>query len=330
MASRHAEKAVVMIPSTSTQRTAQYVSVNDAQKNLVVAMADMNIFEKDILKDHISDFKIWPKLKWVVVDANWKPEIARQIMNRYSSAGIKVAFEPVSVAKAARMMSPVTDNDTAELGIFPYHSVDLATPNQHELASMHAAAKNYGLFESQRWWEVIDALGISSAGARSRFVSITNSAMTDQGIPLQNIQLLPFFPTIITKLGAHGLLLTELLRPKDPRLTDPAHSSYILCRTFASSTEDNIGGVYMRLFPSVERVDDILSVNGVGDTLLGVLVAGLADGLALDEKLVNLAQKAAVMTLRSEKSVHPDLNILKDKLLELKAYLGRNMEAGSS
>jgi len=306
-----------MIPSNSTQRTAQYVAVNDAQKNLVVAMADMGIFEKDILKEYISDFKIWPRLKWVVVDANWKPEIAKEIMNKYSSLGIKVAFEPVSVAKAARIMAPASENDAAKINIFPNHSVDLVTPNQHELASMHAAAKHHGLFESQRWWEVIDALGISSAGARTRFVSITNAAMTDQGIPLQNIQLLPFFPTIITKLGADGLLLTELLRPKDPRLTDPAHSSYILCRTFASSTEDQIGGVYMRLFPSVERVDDIVSVNGVGDTLLGVLVAGLANGITLDEKLINLAQRAAVMTLRSEKSVHPDLHVLKDELSKI-------------
>lgn len=74
----------------------------------------------------------------------------------------------------------------------------------------------------------------------------------------------------------------------------------------------------MRLFPSVERVDDIVSVNGVGDTLLGVLVAGLANGIGLGEKLINLAQRAAVMTLKSDKSVNPDLHILRDELSEMK------------
>jgi len=46
------------------------------------------------------------------------------------------------------------------------------------------------------------------------------------------------------------------------------------------------GGVYMRLFPPVEVVEDIVSVNGVGDTFLGVLVVGLAKGLELNEDRV--------------------------------------------
>ena len=70
----------------------------------------------------------------------------------------------------------------------------------------------------------------------------------------------------------------------------------------------------MRLFPSVEKVDDIVSVNGVGDTFLGVVVAGLAKGLRLDDKLVNIAQKGAVMTLRSKEAVAPGLGKLSEDL----------------
>ena len=36
---------------------------------------------------------------------------------------------------------------------------------------MHTAAKKWGFFESQRWWEVIDSLGIPSSGLRDRFVA---------------------------------------------------------------------------------------------------------------------------------------------------------------
>jgi pseudouridine-5'-phosphate glycosidase/pseudouridine kinase len=162
---------------------------------------------------------------------------------------------------------------------------------------------------------VIDALGIPGSGARDRFVSLTNKKMTDDGIPLQTIQLLPFIPTILTKLGANGVLLTKLLKTDDPDLTDPDSTPYILCRTSNGSTE--VGGVYMRLFPALETVEDVVSVNGVGDTFLGVLVAGLAKGLKLDERLVDIAQRGAILTLRSKEAVSPDLGILSKSLDEL-------------
>ena len=73
----------------------------------------------------------------------------------------------------------------------------------------------------------------------------------------------------------------------------------------------------MRHFPAVEVVEDVVSVNGVGDTFLGVLVAGLAKGLTLDERLIETAQRGAVMTLRSKESVSPTLGLLQGKLDEL-------------
>ncbi|KAH8586460.1 Indigoidine synthase A like protein-domain-containing protein [Bisporella sp. PMI_857] len=307
---------ILKISSSTSRRTAQYIAVNDAKGDLVIAIADMGVFEERILDSHLSTIQVSDNLKWIVVDANWNPDTARAIMSKYSSLGVKVAFEPVSVAKSSRILQPSL-KDRVNLGVYPQNMVNLTTPNQHELSAMHAAAREYGLFENEEWWKVIDAFGISSAGARDRFVSITNSAMTDRGIPLQTVQLLPFFPTIVTKLGVDGVLLTELLKPNDPRLRDPIHSKYILCRTFNMSDKLSIGGVYMRLYPCVEKVEDVVNVNGVGDTFLGVLVAGLARGLPLRNDLINLAQKGAVMTLRSKMSVHPKLRDLNKPLLDL-------------
>jgi pseudouridine-5'-phosphate glycosidase/pseudouridine kinase len=300
--------------TTAPNRTAQYVAVNDTKKDLVVAMADMSIFDREgaalNLSQHIS-----PALKWVVIDANWHPNTLRNIISQGRSSNAKVAFEPVSTAKSAALFHTEGSTNNLPIQIFPSNSIDLATPNHHELAAMHASAKKGEYFESQEWWEVIDALGIPSSGARDRFVSLTNKKMTDEGIPLQTIQLLPFIPTILTKLGADGVLLTELLKPNDPRLTDRASAPYILSRTSNGNTE--VGGVYMRLFPPSEVVEDVVSVNGVGDTFLGVLVAGLSKGLKLDEKLIDIAQRGAVMTLRSKESVSPKLGLLKDRLDEL-------------
>jgi pseudouridine-5'-phosphate glycosidase/pseudouridine kinase len=302
-------------------RTAQYVAVNDAKKDLVVAMADMalfsNIDNRDLLLPRSTTYQASHKPKWVVIDANLNSLIARQIFSRYKSLGVKTAFEPVSVAKSSSIFnaSPTTSPQKVLLEVFPNHLIDLATPNKHELAAMHASAKKQEYFESDSWWHVIDSLGIPSSGARDRFVALTSREMTDKGIPLQTIQLLPFLPTILTKLGSEGVLLTELLTPDDGRLTDPRSAPYILSRTSNGSTK--AGGVYMRLFPAVEVVDDIVSVNGVGDTFLGVLVAGLAKGVRLDEKLIEVAQRGAVMTLRSKEAVSPELGVLREELDEL-------------
>jgi len=82
------------------------------------------------------------------------------------------------------------------------------------------------------------------------------------------------------------------------------------------SGNPSVGGVYLRHFPAAETVskEDIVSVNGVGDTFLGVLTAGLAKGLPLDEKLIHIAQKASVMTLKSKESVSPEIVCLSAEL----------------
>ncbi|KUJ18684.1 uncharacterized protein LY89DRAFT_732237 [Mollisia scopiformis] len=300
------------------RRTAQYIAINDANKNLVMAMADMSIFDEFSDASSLSVSKIlledsFSRDLWIVVDANWSPSILKSLV-KSRPPNSRFIFEPVSVPKAGRIFGSPKDSGQP-LQTFPGNEIYLSTPNQYELAAMHATAKKNEYFETQRWWEIIDALGIPSSGARDRFVSITNAKMTDEGIPLQTIQLLPYIPKILTKLGAEGVLLTELLEPDDPRLTDPDSAPFILSRTANGSKE--VGGVYIRLFPPVEVVDDIVSVNGVGDTFLGVLVAGLEKGCKLDEKLIHIAQRGAVMTLKRKESVSPNLAELLPDLMDL-------------
>lgn len=69
----------------------------------------------------------------------------------------------------------------------------------------------------------------------------------------------------------------------------------------------------MRLFPAAEVVQEeqIVSVNGVGDTFLGVVVAGLAKGRRVEE-LIDGAQRAAVLTLKSGEAVSPEIAGLRD------------------
>lgn len=300
----------------SSARTAQYVTVNDTQKDLVLAMADMAILE-GCQSDVDTMWK--PRLdrhrpKWLVVDANWDPSTLKRWIMHGKAANARVAFEPVSVAKSQRLFASEPD-DSFDLGVVPNHKVSLAAPNRLELASMHSIARNAGYFERDDWWQVIDALGLSSSGSRDKLVSITSSSFVDEGIPQQSIQLLPFIPTILTKLGDKGALMTQILTCGDDRLTSSADAIYILSR--ADIDHPTIGGVYMRLFPPAEKVpaEDVVSVNGIGDTFLGVIIAGLAK-----EKpkplgdLVPIAQQGSVMVLRHKESVSPEITKLKDLL----------------
>lgn len=302
--------------SISGSRTAQYVAVNDAQKNLVLAMADM-----DILEDTGGDFDtIWKrqidecKPKWLVLDANWNPITLRKWLNAAKASGARVAFEPVSTAKSKRIFPP-THRIEATLTTVPNHSVNLATPNSLELESMHEAASSAGAFEREDWWRTVDSIGLSSAGSRDKLVSLTNLSLVDQGVPQQSIRLLPFMPCILTTLGEHGVLMTQLLQPGDDRLTNPIAAPFILSHSTDGS--DVVGGVYMRLFPPIEEVsrDEILSVNGVGDTFLGIIMAGLTKENAKDlADLIDIAQRGSVLTLKSKEAVSPEISILQSAL----------------
>ena len=306
-------------------RTAQYIAVNDLNKDLVLAMADMSILEEptSALKPFKSPSNdtftnVWlPQInetrpKHIVLDANWSPIAISRWLEASKSISAHVSFEPVSTAKAIGIFQLPTDK---QISTFPTASIDLSTPNQFELSAMHAAARSLDFFDRDDWWHVIDALGIPSTGARVAFAQATSSALVDQGVPQQCVQLLPFIPSLCVKLGPQGVLLAQILPVGDERLHSREHSPYILSRCNNQSEATlGVGGVYMRLFPAAERVleEDIVSVNGVGDTFLGALVAGLAvaGGVKLED-LVDIAQQAAVMTLKSKEAVSPEIAALR-------------------
>lgn len=280
-------------------RTAQYVAINNSHKDLVLAMADMKILEAhpdfDVLwKPHLDICKP----KWLVIDTNWNESMLYKWIKAGQALGAKIACEPVSVAKSRRLFA-------VNLEVFPDQALNLATPNSLELISMYSAAQEAGLFHKESWKQIMDAIGISTPALQTRLIAITNRFLVEEGLPQQSLQLSPFIPSIVTKLGEKGVLLTLLLAQGDARLSSPDCAPYILSRSYKDA---NIGGVYMRLFPPIEAVPKthIMSVNGVGDTFLGVLIHGLLKDRAIED-IINIAQKASVMTLMSKEAVSPDI-----------------------
>jgi pseudouridine-5'-phosphate glycosidase/pseudouridine kinase len=323
--------AVKVLPAESGRRTAQYISVNEQNKDLTIAMADMSILnlpeagKEDIIAQAFDDCWL-PQLEesrptHVVIDANWPLQYLARWFEAAKSVDAHVTFEPVSNAKAItpfQLPALPGHKQSETLSAFPHSSIHLSTPNSYELSAMHSAAHSLGFFERQDWWEVIDSLGIPSTGARVAMSLATSPELVDQGIPQQSVRLLPFISTICTKLGSKGVLVTQLLSAGDPRLTSGAHAPFILSRC-TNGTEDTlgVGGVYMRLFPPAEEVkpEDIVSVNGVGDTFAGTLVAELAKAKVEGknkgvEDCIDIAQRAAVLTLKSSEAVNPAISSL--------------------
>lgn len=306
----------VLSPSLGV-RTAQYVAINDAKKDLFVAVADMTIMELSENELDVEGF--WGSVvaqaqpNWLVVDGNWSSSVMAKWIELGQKVGARIAFEPVSTAKATRLFTRLAEGKPSGIigpsDTVPRSKLDLAAPNELELTSMYSTAREMGLFDSPEWWNIINELNLSSAGSRDLLVSVTSPSLVDAGIPQQSIQLLPFIPALLTKLGPQGVLLTRLLPRGDARLTSPDYAPYIVSRCASvGSGNEMVGGVYMRLFPpeTVLADQDVVSVNGAGDTLLGVVVAGLASDRYAGkhiEDIIPLAQKASLCTLQSKGGV---------------------------
>jgi pseudouridine-5'-phosphate glycosidase/pseudouridine kinase len=97
-----------------------------------------------------------------------------------------------------------------------------------------------------------------------------------------------------------------LLKANDPRLSSSEASPYVLSR--CSNGDPEVGGIYVRLFEPEEVLGpgEVVSVNGVGDTFLGALMAGISRGRRIED-VVNLAQRAAVFSLKSRETVSTEL-----------------------
>ena len=100
--------------------TGTYTALLDDGGELVAAVSDMTVvdeLELDTL--HLGDAAL------VVVDGNLAPAQVERVLAAASSAGVPVALEPVSVAKAARLH-----------GLVQLGQVFLVTPNSEEIGAL--------------------------------------------------------------------------------------------------------------------------------------------------------------------------------------------------
>ena len=102
--------------------TGTYTALLDDRGELVAAVSDMAaVDEMEVGPLHLADAAL------VVLDGNLAPATASRVLAAAADAGVPVAYDPVSVAKAARLAPLVSD-------------LLLVTPNREELAAVTGRA----------------------------------------------------------------------------------------------------------------------------------------------------------------------------------------------
>ena len=323
--------------------TAQYVAVNNSNKDLVLAMADMRILEGN----HGSFDSIWKpvltasKPEWLIVDANWDKSAIKSWVDAGLSIGSRIAFEPVSVEKSTRIfyktwqdhLDGLIKTSTDDIGMRrPWtmaQLADVATPNESELIAMSTKTSMV-----DAWISFLASMDDEMLLKCIYSLSDGSLHVVGDVVLLAALKLLSNIPCLLTKLGPKGVLLTEVLQPGDVRLEKEDEARNILFRkapsqfkhdtsillpeTEPDSSLSRIGGVYVRLFTAAEEIpeQDLVSVNGAGDTFLGVIIALMAkskDSRSVSD-FVDIAQSAAVLTLKSTESVSPRVRDLYEKV----------------
>jgi pseudouridine-5'-phosphate glycosidase/pseudouridine kinase len=210
-----------------------------------------------------------------------------------------VIFEPTSSAK-----STVFFNTPKHITCYPSAAAFAAAPNTHELDAMFLAAEAAELFSTDLpWWKIIDSLLIESR-FRDSLEALSRSSGMDlitSGILQKAINLIPYIPNLFIKLGEKGCLVVRLLAPRDKLLKTRTERGILVRR---AREGEEVGGIYIRHFEAEEMEGEIISVNGAGDTFLGVLVGSMVKGGDGEiEEVVERAQRAAVLTLQSQEAV---------------------------
>ena len=307
------QQGIIHLPG---EATAQYISMHDSKGSLALACADMDIIEKIPSAQVVQMLEVY-KPKYVLFDTNISVELMNSIIEHVRKLDTEVLIEPTSGVKCVKL-------GRCHLPIFPNTPVKLVTPTVEELLTIYTSFAESGKFEDiDNWFNVLDSLGVGGdfrerlSHASHRFPLI--ATYLHQGVFQQAFQLLPFFPNILVKDGANGVMLVQITREANRvrSLLSKQHLTYKDNRTTASSFtiasdggRHNLAVVIQHFAAATVDAAQIINVTGAGDSLAGCLLAQLASEdrsfpSALDdldnhrrrETLVGTAQQAAVASI---------------------------------
>ena len=291
-------EGIIQLPSSPGVRTGQYVGNYDADKNLIFGMADVGIMEHPSLQDE----RLWRTLIHstkplrVFLDTCFPHSIISYILQYASLVGASVLLGPVSVPRAQLLMEKGSQMLLAAGG-----DITL-TPNAAELSATYQAAVEH---------KHILPLQEDSNRLLKQRLEGSIAALAEQAVPLMD-----HFRTILMTCGRNGCLLVQRLNEHDVINCHDEAKQYVFV------LGDRSQSVYIKHFPppKVLADDEIVSVNGAGDSLVGAIVAGGLESQTTARKTpkqmlnadrIRRAQEAAALTMRSFQGVSPEIRTLR-------------------
>ncbi|KAK6505006.1 hypothetical protein TWF481_006938 [Arthrobotrys musiformis] len=307
-------------------RTASYAAINSdaVEGGLSTAVVDMDVITS-IERSEIAAVVEKYKPSIICFDSNLSKEAVQAICEAARKHGALAVWEPTSMPKASALSSLFTS-----LRLDRDCGVDIVSPNDHELNEIYEsvcrtenmAQDRPDILEEQK--QKIKGDGERASNTFNSLKELLNRLAADLSrekvTPTvftypnadslrtsisRAIYLLPYFPTIITKLGSKGVLTVRSIKHPNPleatrnrytpyySLTDEikeardtpgvnttAFDANIFIPAEPYDPETQIIGTHIHWTPAGRKLtsEDIVSSNGAGDTFLGSFLHNLCYG----------------------------------------------------
>ncbi|KAK4058079.1 hypothetical protein OIO90_000818 [Microbotryomycetes sp. JL221] len=272
----------------------------DKAGELFGGVADMSIAE-DIKPDNIINAIELATPKLVCLDGNVSEAIIARTTEFCADKSIPTFFEPTSNAKSLRVLRAL---EQLYHSSGSPHQVDFATPNVLETQIMFDHVREQSHLEQYQmglWFDFINV----SADALARYMP---AWVVEQGIVVMAVQLLTSFKHLFIKNGDKGVVVVQRVSGEETvsRWKKMGNAKNLVVAASSGGPDE---AVIIRHFPALHVAkEEVVNVTGAGDNLAGALLAGLVGGLDPSrprdlERLVEVAQRAAVGALKSKESV---------------------------
>ncbi|KAJ3799899.1 indigoidine synthase A-like protein [Lentinula aff. detonsa] len=307
------------------QRTAVCNMIMDSQGGLTTGIADMAILDKAQLEIKAIELIEQMKPTVVVMDGNCSSEVISTVAGLCTRHGIKVLrSEPTSVVKSTRILKAVETTISSSTS-----PIDFISPNLIELQEIFAVANEKDLFAKPEYWTALDNFSLTSRYRMDlEHLSRQNASdedpsegtlsfLLDQGLAQMAVKLLPFFRHIVIKCGDRGVIVAMRQNPTSAWRSEQSN----IKRRYVLNHSDT-DTIVLSHFPALP-VKDLVNVTGAGDSFVGVLSSCLVQQLnAFNSRksltqVIEMAQRASVLTLCSPFAVSPELSNLKRSIARL-------------
>ncbi|THH11202.1 hypothetical protein EW145_g820 [Phellinidium pouzarii] len=308
-------------------RTAVCDMVLDTSGALVGGVADMDIIR------NVSENAVINCLKdedpyLVAMDGNLSPSTLSAILAECCNRQKPIAsfFEPTSISKASSILPAIMNQLMTNKTGTTRSPVTYTSPNLIELSHMYheANSETFGLINHRLWWDVINSFSLGSTWrmdldqlARQPACPIKDkgdlSFLVKDGVGQMAINLLPFFQNIIIKCGERGVIVVMRFSGEDAMNTSWADErSNPFGRYIIAKSHNSKELVVLRHFPAIPvNKDEIVSVTGAGDSMVGALCASIVNDPSTFhhtkrlDAAIQLSQEAAVLSLHSVRAISP-------------------------